>query len=61
MISGKIVNSLEKGSDVPVCFLLVDYRHNFCVLSIYHTSKALLAKISSGAEVLIKNPHLVLI
>jgi len=61
MISGKIVNALEKGSDVPMCFLLVDYKHNFCVMSIYHMSKALLSKISSGSEVLIKNPHLVLI
>lgn len=61
MISAKIVNNLEKGSDVPVCFLLVDYKHNFCVASIYHIGKAVTNKIRSGSEVFIKNPHLVLI
>jgi len=61
MISAKIVNSLDKDSDVPMCFLTVDYKHNFCVTSIYHTSKALTDKIRSGSEVLVKNPHLVLI
>jgi hypothetical protein len=61
MISAKIVHNLEKGSDVPVCFLAVDYKHNFCVLSLYHTSKMLMESIRSGSEVLIKDPHLVLI
>lgn len=61
MISAKVVHQLDKQSDVPLCFLLVDYKHNFCVASIYHTSKGLANKIKSGCEVLIKNPHLVLI
>jgi tetratricopeptide (TPR) repeat protein len=61
MVSAKIVNSLHKGSDVPMCFLLVDYKHNFCVTSIYHMSTSVTSKIRPGSDVLIKNPHLVLI
>jgi hypothetical protein len=61
MVSGKIVNGLDKDNDVPLCFLMVDYKHNFSVLSVYHTSKLLLDVIRSGSEILIKNPHLVLV
>jgi len=60
-VSTKVVNALDKETDVPMCFLLVDYKHNFCVTSIYHTNKGLLEKIRSGSEILIKNPHLVLV
>jgi len=61
IFSSKVVNFLDKQSDVPMCFLLVDFKHNFCVTSIYHMSGDLTKKIRSGSEVLIKNPHLVLI
>lgn len=60
MISSKVVYNLEKPSDIPVCFLLVDFKHNFCVMSVYHVTKQLSDKIRSGSEVLIKEPHLVL-
>ena len=56
MVSAKVVNPLDKQSDVPMCFLLVDYKHNFCVASVYHTSKGLASKIRTGSEILIKNP-----
>lgn len=61
MLSSKVVNSLDKDSDVPMCFLIVDYKHNFCVTSLYHTNKAIAQNIRSGSEVLIRDPHLVLI
>jgi len=61
IISAKVVNNIYKESDVPTCFLLVDYKHNFCVTSIYHMSKNTTEKIRPGGDVLIKNPHLVLI
>jgi tetratricopeptide (TPR) repeat protein len=61
MISAKVVNNIYKESDVPTCFLLVDYKHNFCVTSIYHMSQTVTDKIRSGGDVLIKNPHLVLV
>lgn len=61
MVSSKVVNSLDKDTDVPLCYLMVDYKHNFCVLSVYHSSKAFVDVLRSGSEILIKNPHLVLI
>jgi len=61
MASLKIVHNLEKPQDVPVSFLVVDFKHNFCVMSIYHVSADLKEKIRSGSEILIKNPQLVLI
>ena len=61
IISAKIVNQLDKQCEVPSCFLLVDYKHNFCVASIYHTNKKIFEKVRSGAHVFIYNPHLVLI
>ena len=36
MISARVVCPLDKGSEVPLCLLIVDYKHNFCVVSIYH-------------------------
>jgi len=56
MVSLKVVNNLDRQSDVPMCFLVVDYKHNFCVVSIYHTSKDLLGKMKAGTEIFIKNP-----
>ena len=61
MVSIKVVHNLDKESDVPMCFLVVDYKHNFCVVSIYHTSKDLLSMMKPGTEIFIKNPQLVLI
>ena len=41
-----------------MCFLIVDFKYNFSVLSIYHTNKSLVAEshIKAGDEILIKNP-----
>lgn len=36
MLSAKVVNKVERSQNIPMCFLLVDGKHNFCVLSIYH-------------------------
>ena len=59
--SAKVVYNIEKSIDVPMCFLTVDFKHNFCVISIYHMSKNLLDKVRPGSEIFIKNPHLVII
>eukprot|EP00356_Strombidium_inclinatum_P015573 CAMPEP_0170492700 /NCGR_PEP_ID=MMETSP0208-20121228/12670_1 /TAXON_ID=197538 /ORGANISM="Strombidium inclinatum, Strain S3" /LENGTH=210 /DNA_ID=CAMNT_0010768483 /DNA_START=696 /DNA_END=1325 /DNA_ORIENTATION=- len=61
MVSMKIVNYLEKPTDVPMCFMAVDFKHNFCVTSIYHTNKNLQDRVRSGSHILIKNPHLVIV
>lgn len=60
IISAKVVNSLDKQIDVPQCFLMVDSKHNFCVLSVYHMSKKCVDKMRAGSALLIRNPHLVL-
>lgn len=41
MISARVVCPLDKGSEVPLCLLIVDYKHNFCVVSIYHMTAQL--------------------
>ena len=39
-----------------MCFLIVDFKYNFSVLSIYHTNKSLVLDnhIKAGEEILIK-------
>jgi hypothetical protein len=59
IISAKIVSHLPKEQDVPMCFLIVDFKYNFSVISIYHTNKSLADNIKSGDEILIKNPNVI--
>ena len=40
---------------------MVDSKHNFCVLSVYHMSKKSVEKMRAGSALLIRNPHLVLV
>jgi len=42
-----------------MCFLVVDFKYNFSVVSIYHTNKSLTDNIKAGDEILIKNPHII--
>jgi hypothetical protein len=42
-----------------MCFLIVDFKYNFSVVSIYHTNKSLAENIKTGDEILIKNPNLI--
>ncbi len=44
-----------------MCFLVVDFKHNFSVVSLYHTNKTLAAEshIKNGDEILIKNPDMI--
>ena len=41
IVSVKIVNTLPKEQEVPLCFLVVDHKYNFSVISIYNTNKTL--------------------
>ena len=59
IVSAKIVNHLPKEQDVPMCFLIVDFKYNFTVVSIYHTNKSLAENIRHGDEILIKNPNVI--
>lgn len=59
ILSAKIVSHLPKEQDVPMCFLIVDFKYNFSVVSIYHTNKSLNDNIKPGDEILIKNPQII--
>ena len=52
---------MPKDQEVPQCFLVVDFKHNFSVVSLYHTNKQLAdeSHIKSGDEILIKNPDII--
>lgn len=41
-----------------MCFLAVDFKFNFVVISLYHTSSETKAKLKYGDEILIRNPNL---
>lgn len=58
-MSAKIVSHLPKEQDVPMCFLIVDFKHNFSVVSLYHTNKSLATDLKHGDEILIKNPDVI--
>ena len=40
ILSAKIVTHLPKEQDVPLCFLIVDFKYNFSVISLYHANKS---------------------
>lgn len=61
MLSAKVVNKVERVQKIPMCFLLVDGKHNFCVLSVYHYNQDISEEMRAGCEIFIRNPHLVLI
>lgn len=58
VVSMKIVCSLPKDTDVPLCFLVVDHKHNYHALSIYHMNKDISEKIKCADDVIVRNPHL---
>lgn len=61
ILSAKIVSHLPKEQEVPQSFLIVDFKHNFSVVSIYHTNNTLTTDnhIKYGDEILIKNPDII--
>lgn len=60
-VCAKVLCTLEKQTDVPQCFLMVDCKSNFYVISVYHMAKGLHDVVRPGSELLIRNPHLVVI
>jgi len=42
-----------------MCFLIVDFKYNFSVVSIYHTNKSITENSKHGDEILIKNPNVI--
>lgn len=60
-VVAKVLCTLEKPTDVPQTFLMVDGKSNFYVASVYHLAKGLHDLVKPGSELLIRNPHLVVI
>ena len=60
-MSAKIVTHLPKEQDVPLCFLIVDFKYNFSVISLYHANKSFVQDnhLKTGDEILIKNPDII--
>ena len=52
----RIVMHLERPTEVPQSFLIVDSAQNFAVASFYHTNKGLQQVIKAGDLIYIKNP-----
>ena len=59
IVSAKIVAHLPKESEVPMSFLVVDFKYIFSVVSLYQTNKSLADNIKPGDEILIKNPNMI--
>jgi hypothetical protein len=50
---------LPKEQEVPMSFLVVDFKYIFSVVSLYHINKSLSDNIKPGDEILIKNPNMI--
>lgn len=59
IVSSKIVTYLPKEQEVPLSFLVVDFKYIFSVVSIYHTNRSLSENLKAGDEILIKNPNMI--
>ena len=56
ILSAKVVQILEKPSDVPISFVCVDSKGVYFVNSFYHAAKSLKEKLQFGDLLFIKNP-----
>lgn len=55
----RIVMHLERATEVPQSFLIVDSAQNFAVVSFYHTNNTLKNDLKNGDLIHIKNPQLI--
>lgn len=56
ILPARIVMHLERPTEVPQSFLIVDNAQNFAVASFYHTNKGLQQVIKAGDLIYVKNP-----
>ena len=56
ILPARIVMHLERPTEVPQSFLIVDSTQNFAVVSFYHTNNTLKEELKSGDLIHIKNP-----
>lgn len=57
ILAAKVVMHLERPTEVPQTFLIVDSLQNFAAISIYHTNSTLKNTIKNGDLLYIKNPN----
>merc|ERR1712228_678097 len=55
----KVIMHLEKPTEVPMSFLVVDSKQCYAVVSFYHTNKTLAKTLQAGDLLYIKNPQLI--
>ena len=58
---GKIICQIHKDPPVPACFLCIDSKQSYTVISLYNISQNVKDKINYGDEVLIRDPVLLFI
>lgn len=58
---GKVICQIHKDPAVPACFLCIDSKYNYTVVSLYNINKKVKDKIKYGDEVLIRDPVLLFI
>ena len=59
ILPARIIMHLQRPTEVPQSFLIVDSAQNFAVASFYHTNNTLQEVIKAGDLVHIKNPQLI--
>lgn len=57
----KVICQIHKDTTVPACFLVIDAKNTYSVVSLYNINKGIKDKIKYGDEVLIRDPVLMFI
>lgn len=57
----KVICQIHKDPAVPACFLVVDSKNTYSVVSLYNINKGIKDKINYGDEILIRDPVLLFI
>lgn len=58
---GKVICHISKDPQIPSCFLCIDSKYTYTVISLYNVNKGVKDKIKHGDEVLIRDPVLMFI
>ena len=59
ILPARVVMHLERPTEVPQSFLVVDSAQNFAVVSIYNTNNTIRDAIKNGDLIYVKNPQLI--
>jgi tetratricopeptide (TPR) repeat protein len=61
IFSAKVICHIHKEPEVPACFLVIDSKGTYSVVSLYNINKGIKDKIKYGDEILIRDPVLLFI